>query len=116
MSVFVKSKKFLSNIKKLNKFYPKLSNGFYEFLQNYADFGNRKNLKLKNQIIGTIFSSIALNIVSYVFSIYLDLFKGFSITYGSLTTLILIMMWIYTCFYIIFLGAEINKSTNSKEK
>lgn len=41
----------LSNIKRLNKFYPKLSNGFYEFLQNYSDFGNRKNLKLKNQII-----------------------------------------------------------------
>ena len=88
---------------------------FIVFLLLYR-FIARTNKKLKNQIIGAIFSSIALNIVSYVFSIYLDLFKGFSITYGSLTTLILIMMWIYTCFYIIFLGAEINKSTNSKEK
>ena len=39
------------NIQKLNKFYPKLSTGFYEFLQNYADFGNREEIKLKNKII-----------------------------------------------------------------
>lgn len=41
----------LSNILKLNKFYPKLSTGFYNFLQNYADFGNREEMKLKNEII-----------------------------------------------------------------
>lgn len=41
----------LSNILNLNKFYPKLSAGFYNFLENYADFGNREELKLKNKII-----------------------------------------------------------------
>ena len=56
-----------------------------------------------------IFVLILLNIVSFVFSKYLDIFKGFSITYGSLTTLMLIMMWTYSCFYTLFLGAEINK-------
>ena len=29
--------------------------------------------------------------------------------YGSLTTIMLIMMWTYTCMYTLFLGAEINK-------
>ena len=66
-------------------------------------------ITFKSQIRGALFGSIALNIVSFVFSKYLYIFRGFSITYGSLTTLILIMMWTYACFYIVFLGAEINK-------
>lgn len=41
----------LNNVQKLEKFYPNLSNGFYDFLQNYADFGNREELKLKNKIV-----------------------------------------------------------------
>lgn len=61
-----------------------------------------------SQIPGAIFSSIALIAISFVFSKYLDIFKGFSITYGSLTALMLIMMWSYACFYVIFLGAEIS--------
>ena len=41
----------LFNIQKLNKFYPKLSTGFFDFLKNYTDFSNREELKLKNKII-----------------------------------------------------------------
>ena len=66
-------------------------------------------MTFKSQIPGAVFSSVALIIISFVFSKYLDIFKGFSITYGSLTALMLTMMWTYTCFYAIFLGAEINK-------
>ena len=28
--------------------------------------------------------------------------------YGSLTTIVLVMLWLYFCMYIILLGAEIN--------
>jgi membrane protein len=65
---------------------------------------------LKKELPGAVFGAIALNIVSFVFSKYLDIFRGFSLTYGSLTTLMLIMMWTYACFYTMFLGAEINKA------
>ena len=33
---------------------------------------------------------------------------GFSSMYGSLTTIILIMLWLYVCMYIILLGGEVN--------
>ena len=39
----------LNNIKNLKKFYPKLSNEFYHFLENYCDFGNRE--KFKNSLV-----------------------------------------------------------------
>lgn len=82
---------------------------FIIFLFIYK-FMSRHKVKLKSQVKGAIFSSLLLNIVSFIFSRYLNIFKGFSSTYGSLTTLMLIMMWTYTCFYVIFLGAEINKN------
>ena len=75
----------------------------------------KKIYNLKSFIFGAIFGSISINIVSLIFSEYLNIFKGFSIIYGSLTTLILIMMWIYSCFFAIFLGAEMNRNlTNIK--
>lgn len=87
---------------------------FLVFLCIYKFIPGHK-ITFKSQIRGAIFGSIALNVVSFVFSRYLDIFKGFSITYGSLTTLMLIMMWTYACFYVIFLGAEINKFYNMRK-
>ena len=74
----------------------------------------KNKVTFKSQIYGALFGAIALNAVSFIFSKYLDIFKGFSITYGSLTTLMLIMMWTYSCFYTVFLGAELNKLINRK--
>ena len=84
---------------------------FIVFLFLYK-FLPKHKVTFKSQIPGAIFGAIGLNVISFIFSIYLDIFKGFSITYGSLTTLMLIMMWTYSCFYALFLGAEINKLTN----
>ena len=82
--------------------------GFILFLIMYKFFQEHK-VKLKSQIKGALIASVLINVVSFVFSEYLNIFKGFSYTYGSLTALILIMMWTYAFFYVIFLGAEINK-------
>lgn len=81
---------------------------FLIFLLLYK-FMPKHNVTFKSQLCGAIFGAIALNVVSFVFSKYLYIFKGFSWTYGSLTTLMLIMMWTYSCFYTVFLGAEFNK-------
>ena len=76
----------------------------------------KHKVTFKSQIYGAIFGAIVLNVISFIFSIYLDVFKGFSITYGSLTTLILVMMWTYACFYTVFLGAELNKQLAYRRK
>lgn len=81
---------------------------FIIFLFLYRFMPNHR-AKFKNQIVGALFGAIALNVISFVFSKYLYIFRGFSITYGSLTTLMLIMMWTYACFYSVFIGAELNK-------
>lgn len=65
--------------------------------------------KFKNQLPGAIFAAIACNVVSIFYSIYVDLFTGFSFMYGSLTAIVLAMLWIYACMYSILLGGAINK-------
>ena len=80
---------------------------FVLFLLIYR-FIPKLKMNIKSQIPGAMFSSISWILNSFIFSIYIDLFKGFTSTYGSLSTIILIMIWLYTSMYIIMLGAEIN--------
>ena len=65
--------------------------------------------RLKKQLPGAVFAALACNIISLFYSIYVDVFKGFSLMYGSLTTIVLAMMWVYACMYSILIGASINK-------
>ena len=44
----------LNNLQVLSKTYPKLGNGFINFIYNYYDFGNRDELKLKNKVLFSI--------------------------------------------------------------
>jgi YihY family inner membrane protein len=73
----------------------------YKFLPNHI-------VQLKVQLMGAAFSAVGWMIVSWIFSVYLDIFKGFSSMYGSLTTIVLIMLWLYFCMYILLLGGEVN--------
>ena len=45
-------------------------------------------------------------------SVYVDYFNGFSM-YGSLTTIALIMLWLYFCMYIMMMSAEVNVVFNA---
>jgi len=65
--------------------------------------------KFKYQIFGALFAAIACNVISIFFSIYVDVFNGFSLMYGSLTTIVLAMMWVYWCMYSILVGGALNK-------
>lgn len=84
---------------------------FILFLMIYK-FVPKHKMKIRTQIYGAIFSSVAWYVTSWFFSIYIDLFEGFSNTYGSLTSIILVMMWVYVCMYIVLIGGEINVLIN----
>lgn len=77
----------------------------YKFLPNRKTIGKTT---LKKQLPGALFTACGWLLISFVFSMYLDIFTGFSNMYGSLTTIILIMLWLYMCMYVILLGGEVN--------
>ena len=77
----------------------------YKYLPNRGAEGKTT---LRKQLPGAFFTACGWMVLSFIFSVYLDIFKGFTNMYGSFTTIILVMLWLYTCMYIILLGGEIN--------
>lgn len=83
------------------------------FLFLYVIVPNRK-AKLITQIPGALVSGFGWVGFSYVFSLYYDNMANFSFLYGSLSVMVFFMLWLFVCFYILFIGAEINKWTEKQ--
>ena len=79
-----------------------LFEAFYVFLPS------RRKRPL-GQLPGAVFTSVSWAVFSYAFSIYLKYVGNMTAIYGGLTTLIVVMLWLYTCMYLFFLGAELNQ-------
>lgn len=77
------------------------------FMLIYKTLPARKSI-LIIQLPGAVFSSIVWMLFSYGFSFYFNNYGNYSYMYGSLTAIVLIMLWLYSCMYILFLGGEIN--------
>lgn len=67
-----------------------------------------KKVRYKTQIPGALFTSVAWSVFSWGFSFYVNRYMALSI-YGSLSTIIMMMLWMYFCMYIILLGALLNQ-------
>ena len=80
---------------------------FLVFLVLYRYLPNRK-ATLKSQVPGAFLTAVAWSLFSYFFSLYFAFFPNVSSMYGSLSTLILVMLWLYCCMNLLLYGAEIN--------
>ena len=74
----------------------------------YTFVPSGKRLRFKRQLPGAAFSAVMWSAASYVFSVYVESFNGFG-TYGSLTTVVILMFWFYIMMYILLIGANINR-------
>lgn len=72
----------------------------------YKMLPNRK-ATFKSQLPGSVMAAVGWAFLSFGISIYVDYFNGFSM-YGSLTTIILVMLWLYFGIYILLVCAEFN--------
>ena len=57
---------------------------------------------------GAILATLAMVAVSYVFSAFIGASVKYPMVYGSLASLILLMMWLYFCSLVIYCGAAFN--------
>lgn len=81
---------------------------FMIFLFLYRISQRKEKRSTRNCIPGALFTAIGWYFISFFFSIYVNIFTNFSIIYGSLATITIIMMWLYTIIYVLLLGAELN--------
>lgn len=80
----------------------------------YAWVPNRRT-RPHTQWRGAAFTGVTWTLFSYAFSLYLSIFPAFSI-YGSLTTVIITMFWLFVAMNILFLGALINVFFEESDK
>lgn len=66
-----------------------------------------KTLSFTSQLPGAVLCALAWNGISMLLSVYINYFNGFSM-YGSLTTVALMMLWLYFCIYSTLMCAEFN--------
>ncbi len=67
-----------------------------------------KKLAFKEQIPGAVFTAVVWSVFSWAFSYYLTYGNSYGI-YGSLSIIIIVMLWMYFCMYIILIGACLNQ-------
>ena len=77
------------------------------FLLMYKVLPNNP-MRLRELLPGALFTSLGWLIFSRLFSFYIDNFSNYSNLYGSLTAIVLLMLWLYFCMYILFLGGTVN--------
>ena len=77
------------------------------FLLLYMNAPDRKS-KIRFEFPGALFSTIVCLMFSWAFSYYIDHVANYSVTYGSLATIIIFILWLYGIMNIVFVGAEVN--------
>ena len=65
-------------------------------------------MKPSSHFVGAAFTGVAWIIFSRGYAFYIDVFADYSYIYGSLTAIVLFMLWLYACMTILFCGAELN--------
>lgn len=77
------------------------------FLIMYIFIPDRKT-NLIAELPGAVTASVGWILFSTFYSIYTNFSPRFSSMYGTLSTLVFALVWLYFCMIIIFLGAELN--------
>lgn len=70
----------------------------------------------KNVTRGALFTTIGWTIVTAIYSYYANNLADYSVFYGGLSNLIVLMMWVYVVSYVLVMGIAINVSHYGIEK
>ena len=88
--------------------------GFTMVLFMYVFLSGRK-LSIRYHVFGTIFTIIAWELFSVIFSAYLKLSTNRSVIYGSFSALVALLLWIYIAICILLAGGVLNQHIHRED-
>lgn len=65
---------------------------------------------------GAALAGVGWVLFSAGFAFYIERFANYSYIYGSLTAVVVFMLWLYFCVYILFVGARLNHYLSYRKK
>ena len=80
------------------------------------NFGHSKKSRVKIFSPGALLATLFIILTSVIFSYYIDNFSQYNKIYGSIGTLIIILLWIYFNAIILLIGFELNASIINAKK
>ena len=82
------------------------------FLFMFCRIPNRKTTIIR-ELPGALLTAVGWVGFSYLFSFYVNNMSNYAATYGSLTAIVICMLWLYFCMFIMYLGAELNSALSN---
>jgi membrane protein len=77
------------------------------FLALSYKFLSRRKLSFKSVIAGGLAATILWEVLKHIFGVYIVRIKLYSVLYGSIGSLVLLILWLYYSILVYLLGAEI---------
>ncbi|SDY78271.1 YihY/virulence factor BrkB family protein [Tindallia californiensis] len=74
---------------------------FYKFSPNVT-------IKIKETLPGAVFTTVCWVLFSFGFAYYVNHFGRYTVTYGSIGAIIILLTWLYLSSIVALIGAEIN--------
>ena len=75
-----------------------------------------KNIKTEETTYGALFTTICWILLTIIFRFYLGHFARYDILYGNLSSIIIMMVWLYFISYIFVFGMAINVSRREEQE
>ena len=63
-----------------------------------------------------MFSTFGFTVATAVFSFYVNYFSAYDIYYGSIATIVILMIWVYILSFILVIGIAINVRSYNQYK
>ena len=79
------------------------------FAATFTGYAGRR-LGFFPQLPGAAFAAVGWFLYSRFFEFYIENFANYSYVYGSITSIIIVMLWLYSCMEILLIGAAINRT------
>lgn len=67
-----------------------------------------KIVHIKKILPGSIFSAVGMWVATWIFSYYMSVFSNLNLIYGSLTSIVALLLWFYILSFVIILGIQVN--------
>lgn len=74
-----------------------------------------KEIDSKTTIKGSVFTTVGWVLATEIFAFYLDRFAQYDVFYGSISNILVLLLWVYLLSYIYVIGMIINASVYKEE-
>ena len=81
---------------------------FMLLYKSIPNFPKEQKVKYTSQLPGALLATSGWLGFSFLYSYYIDNFSNYIVIYGSMAAIAFLMIWLYACMYIFFLGGLVN--------